>query len=156
MLTRARAVLLGAALLWMGSALLMAGCANEPAPQTEAPQTEAPAVATSDPIASGKASYDQYCMGCHGADGTGTGTLGADLASMPADLTQLQRQNEGVFPVDAVFQTIDGRQAVEAHGTREMPVWGNIWEEQDGQHVEEEVVERRINELVEYIRSIQQ
>lgn len=152
---RAGAAVFCTALLVMGSVVMMAGCAGEQAGE-QALHTEALAEAPSDPIASGKASYEQYCMGCHGADGKGTGEIGGDLAGTPADLTMLQAQNNGAFPVDAVYQTIDGRQEVEAHGTREMPVWGNIWEEQDGEHVDDEVVERRINELVEYIRSIQQ
>jgi hypothetical protein len=29
-----------------------------------------------------------------------------------------------VFPVAAVFETIDGRKSVSAHGTGEMPIWG--------------------------------
>ena len=61
-----------------------------------------------------------------------------DLATSPAD------------------QTIDGRKDVEAHGSREMPVWGNIWGEESGAPVADDVVEKRINELVEYIRSIQE
>jgi hypothetical protein len=31
----------------------------------------------------------------------------------------------GVFPFDRVYQVIDGREAVGAHGPRDMPVWGD-------------------------------
>ena len=139
------------ALLLIGGLVIMTGCVEEQTP----PAQEEPQ-ATMDPIASGKASFDRYCMGCHGADGKGTGELGTDLAMAPADLTQIKARNNGNFPVDAVFQTIDGVDDIEAHGTREMPVWGNIWEEQGGESVPRETVEKRINELVEYIRSIQE
>ena len=138
-------------LMFVGSAVMLTGCAEEQAEPTAEAETQV----TIDPIARGMASYKQFCEGCHGADGKGTGKIGADLAAAPADLTQLSARYNG-FPVDSVYQAIDGRKAVEAHGTREMPVWGNIWGEEDGEPVADEVVEMRINELVEYIRSIQE
>ena len=137
------------ALLFVGSVVMLTGCAEEQA-RPAADEQEV----TMDPIASGKVSYEQYCQGCHGADGKGTGEIGADLAGSPADLTQLTARY-GSFPVDSVYQAIDGRKDVEAHGSREMPVWGNIWGEEGGAPVADEVVGQRINELVEYIRSIQ-
>ena len=136
------------ALLFVGSVVMLTGCAEEQA------QPAAEQEVTMDPIASGKASYDQFCSSCHGADGKGHGEIEGDLATMPADLTQLTARY-GSFPVDSVYQAIDGRKDVEAHGSREMPVWGNIWGEEGGAPVADEVVEQRINELVEYIRSIQ-
>ena len=135
------AALLGVVVLLLGSVVLMAGCVETPAPH--------------DPLASGKASYEAYCESCHGVDGKGTGQLVNDLKTIPADLTGLSARNAGVFPVDRVYQAIDGRKDVEAHGTREMPVWGNIWGYDEDMPVDEEVVEQKINELVEYIRSIQ-
>ena len=32
--------------------------------------------------------------------------------------------NNGVFPTNAVYETIDGLKTIPAHGTREMPIWG--------------------------------
>ncbi len=143
-------VFLCMALLLAGSVVMLAGCAEEQAqPAAEEPQ------ASIDPIASGKASYEKFCQGCHGEDGKGTGELGTDLATAPADLTQLSARY-GSFPVDSVYQAIDGRKDVEAHGPREMPVWGNIWGEEGGEPVADDIIEKRINELVEYIRSIQE
>lgn len=43
---------------------------------------------------------------------------------MPS-LTTLRKKNGGVFPFIRVYETIDGRVKVRAHGPREMPVWGN-------------------------------
>ena len=42
----------------------------------------------------------------------------------PANLTTLSKNNGGVFPFARVYQIIDGREQVQAHGIREMPVWG--------------------------------
>src|SRR6516165_3385346 len=72
----------------------------------------------------GKAEYQSSCAACHGADGKGKGPLSGVLKSTPQDLTVLAKKNNGVFPINAVYEMIDGRKAVEAHGTREMPIWG--------------------------------
>ncbi len=134
-------------------ALMTAGCTEEQTRQVEpAPSDQQTAT---DPIASGRASYEAHCMSCHGPDGTGTGELVGDLNVLPADLTLLSSNNDGTFPLDKVIATIDGREEVRGHGTREMPVWGNIWSEEDGTPLPEDVVQQRINELVEYLRSIQ-
>ena len=36
----------------------------------------------------------------------------------------LAKSNNGVFPKDAVYEAIDGSKTIPAHGTREMPIWG--------------------------------
>lgn len=74
----------------------------------------------------GKWEFESHCAICHGRDGKGEGiephwNL---LNKAPADLTRLSQNNGGVFPFAKVCQTIDGREEVAAHGTREMPVWG--------------------------------
>jgi L-2-hydroxyglutarate oxidase LhgO len=49
-------------------------------------------------------------------------------ADMPADLTVLAKNNNGVFPLAAVYELVDGRaenKTVMAHGTRDMPIWGD-------------------------------
>lgn len=108
-----------------------------------------------DPITSGRDAYVTFCASCHGQDGKGTGPVADALTTPPADLTQIRSEHDGAFPVDSIYAYIDGRADVQAHGTREMPVWGNIWGEIDGDPVPREQVDRRIRELVEYIRSIQ-
>ena len=134
-------VLLSGATLLLGMVIVVAGCVK-----TETPY---------DPLVSGKASYEAYCQSCHG-DGHGLGQLVGDLKTLPADLTELSLRNDGIFPVEAVYQAIDGRKMIPEHGTREMPIWGNIWGYEEGAPVPQEVVDQRINELIEYIRSIQE
>ncbi len=73
----------------------------------------------------GKREYVNRCAVCHGDAGKGDGPLAAQLKTPVADLTKIQKNNNGVFPFDRIYRVIDGREAVAAHGPREMPVWGN-------------------------------
>ena len=75
-------------------------------------------------VDAGKAEYLSSCAPCHGADGKGKGPLSAKLKTKPADLTALAKKNNGVFPVSAVYEAIDGRDGIGSHGGREMPIWG--------------------------------
>jgi mono/diheme cytochrome c family protein len=56
----------------------------------------------------GRAFYDQYCVSCHGADGTGDGPAAEGLAKRPADLTRIAERNGGSFPMVKVMSQIDG------------------------------------------------
>lgn len=73
----------------------------------------------------GKREYDNNCAVCHGASGKGDGPYAGIIDSKIPDMTMLQKNNNGVFPFDRVYQTIDGRMEIKAHGTRDMPIWGN-------------------------------
>jgi mono/diheme cytochrome c family protein len=73
----------------------------------------------------GKREYVINCAVCHGDKGKGDGPLVALLKKPAADLTKLQKDNNGVFPFDRVYEVIDGRETVAAHGPREMPIWGD-------------------------------
>jgi mono/diheme cytochrome c family protein len=72
----------------------------------------------------GKREYDASCATCHGLDGRGGGSFAQMLQVSMPDLTTLAKRNGGVFPIARVYNVIDGREAVKAHGTREMPIWG--------------------------------
>ena len=75
-------------------------------------------------IDAGKAEFLSSCASCHGADGKGKGPVSEQLKVAPADLTILAKTNNGVFPANAVYETIYGSKNVAAHGTPEMPIWG--------------------------------
>ena len=93
--------------------------------KTELPKSNTPFAARwSQNIDLGEMEYLSSCAACHGLDGNGKGPLSAELKSQPADLTILAKRNDGVFPVNAIYEVIDGRKAIKAHGTREMPIWG--------------------------------
>jgi mono/diheme cytochrome c family protein len=72
----------------------------------------------------GKREYDASCASCHGLDGKGHGSFAELLQVSMPDLTTLSKRNGGVFPISRVYNVIDGREDVKAHGTREMPIWG--------------------------------
>ncbi len=90
----------------------------------------APVLGYAQDVDIGKLEYVRSCGVCHGISGKGDGPLAASLKKSPADLTQIQKHNSGVFPFDRLYQVIDGREALEAHGPRDMPVWGNEYTDQ--------------------------
>ena len=72
------------------------------------------------------------------------------------DLTRLTEKNDGTFPAERLTQVIDGRAEVAAHGSREMPVWGDLFLWPEGDSPERRAqVDRKIGELVAYIRAAQ-
>jgi mono/diheme cytochrome c family protein len=80
-------------------------------------QQSSPAVQKFD---TGKYEYGAHCAVCHGLSGKG----------------------DGIFPFKRVYETIDSGK-VSAHGTREMPIWG------------ERYVRARILALTKYISRLQ-
>jgi mono/diheme cytochrome c family protein len=77
-----------------------------------------------------KEMYGKYCASCHGLQGTGDGPVSRELRVKVPDLTVLKRNNGGTYPLDKVVSAIDGRRAVKAHGTRNMPVWGEVFRQE--------------------------
>ena len=73
----------------------------------------------------GKTEFRLRCAACHGPSGQGDGIIGQMLKVPPPDLTRISERNEGAFPFQKVYDIIDGRQAIAAHGTRDMPIWGD-------------------------------
>ena len=104
----------------------------------------------------GKTTYATYCASCHGFDGLGKGEVASTLSKKPTDLTRLTAQNDGVFPAERMQAVIDGRVEVAEHGSREMPVWGDLflWPESDSPERRAHV-ERKIGELIAYLRTLQ-
>lgn len=107
--------------------------------------------------------YAMSCAACHGTDGTGHGEFAKVLTVAPSDLTALGRNNGGVFPLEQVYQTIDGRRVVAGHGGRDMPIWGaryliGMQGEFDPQYAQadaELAVRARILSLIYYIQTLQ-
>ena len=83
-------------------------------------------------IVGGEIEYQNSCAVCHGVDGKGQGPMGSVLTVRPADLTVLSKKNSGTFPFWRTYRTIDGREEVRGHGTREMPLWGDRFRSQAG------------------------
>lgn len=105
-------------------------------------------------IESGSGLFRTYCVVCHGADAKGTGPLASSMRRKPADLTGLSARNGGSFPAEMTQKVIDGKNPVKGHGGGDMPVWGDaLSRSQDGGSPE--IVQHRIEELVNYLKSIQ-
>jgi mono/diheme cytochrome c family protein len=104
----------------------------------------------------GAAVFLRRCAVCHGEDGRGNGPAAGALRTPPADLTRIAARRGGAFPEGEIARYIDGRFAVQAHGTREMPIWGErLGERIPEAGVSEEVVRGQLTVLVEYLESIQ-
>lgn len=85
----------------------------------------APGARAQDP---GKELYLRHCGSCHGPDGRGDGIAAPLMTPRPTDLSMLAQKSDGEFPMASVLASIDGRRDVPAHGTREMPIWGERFE----------------------------
>jgi mono/diheme cytochrome c family protein len=104
----------------------------------------------------GRAYYLRYCGSCHGVEGKGDGTVSRSLKVKPADLTQLQKKNKGVFPLEKVIATIDGKTRIGAHGESKMPVWGEIFEKEASAQKEPATTSAaRVRVIAEYVSTIQ-
>jgi len=105
----------------------------------------------------GKIVYDKNCAVCHGRQAKGDGGAVSVLTVKPADLTQIAKKNGGEFPFWKVYGIIDGRNDINAHGSREMPIWGEEFRIQaSSSPTAESEVRGRILELVYYLQSIQE
>lgn len=97
----------------------------------------------------GKTAYLTLCAWCHGASARGDGPVAPHLNQKPTDLTKLAAANGGIFPSERVYDVIDGRRAIRAHGTREMPVWGMA------RRISPTLYRARIRAIVDYLAGLQ-
>lgn len=110
----------------------------------------------------GKQEFESKCAACHGLSGKGDGPQ--STVTRPADLTILAKSNGGVFPAQRVYEIIDGRREVAAHGSRTMPIWGRFFQVDvpdvpDGAagtfDFRETTVHDRIQALIDYLIRLQ-
>jgi mono/diheme cytochrome c family protein len=103
--------------------------------------------------ASGKEMFTTYCAVCHGTGGKGDGPAANALKKRPADLTQLARKNNGTFPEVHVMNFITGEDIVAAHGSRDMPIWGDLFRYLSPNS--RDVIKLRVANLADYVKSLQ-
>jgi hypothetical protein len=90
-------------------------------------------------------------------EAVGVGRDVSVLQPPPADLTRIAQRRGGHFPVAEITAYIDGRRGVRAHGSPEMPVWGERFGETlEGDALGEGVTQSYLRWLVEYLQAIQQ
>ena len=94
--------------------------------------------------------FDTYCAVCHGTGGQGNGPAAKSLTKAPADLTKLAANNKGTFPEVHVKRFIEGADEVPAHGTRDMPMWGDLFNSLD-----RNTAQIRVQALTDYIKAMQ-
>jgi mono/diheme cytochrome c family protein len=96
-----------------------------------------------------------YCASCHGAGGKGDGPVATSLRTPPADLTTIARRAGGTFPATRVESQITGTGTtlILSHGTREMPVWGPVFQALDPNSDARTRI--RITNLVSHVESLQ-
>jgi mono/diheme cytochrome c family protein len=111
----------------------------------------------------GQAEYMENCAVCHGASGKGDGPAAEALSVQPADLTLITTRYSGQFPAEQIYRIIDGRETINPHGDRDMPIWGyRYWDQAQARakdvHLDvdsQAMVHGRISALVKYLESIQ-
>ena len=114
------------------------------------------AAGTSPDVTTGRALYGRYCASCHGTAADGHGPVAPLLRQPPSDLRRLGERHGTPLPVERIARFIDGREAVAAHGPRDMPIWG----ERLGSPEPEETgapprVDPRIRAMVDYLATLQ-
>lgn len=103
------------------------------------------------PISDAPLMFNTYCAVCHGKTGIGNGPAASSLTKVPADLTKISARNGGNFPDVRVRRYIEGLDEVAAHGTRDMPMWGGLFNA-----LSRDSARLRVAALADYVKSLQQ
>lgn len=101
----------------------------------------------------GQVTYERYCVSCHGPTGKGDGPIAPHLRVPVPDLTTLAQRSGGTFPYERVVRIIGSGEIVRAHGTEDMPAWGEAFKKTKG--TDERTIEAAIRNLAQYLWSLQ-
>lgn len=114
-----------------------------------------PALCAGDDVADGHRYFVRYCASCHGTDGLGDGPVAKSLVTPPANLRKLGDKYGMPLPAHRIAELIDGRDTARAHGSHEMPVWGEkFYETGQGERGEYGIGEV-IGKIIAYLNTIQ-
>ena len=119
---------------------------------------EAPLTWQQAALTDGEELFNELCAACHGVSGKGDGPAASAMAKPVTNLTVLSSSNDSVFPFKQVEKSITGKSQVVAHGTIDMPVWGQRFEElrPDWKQFRRKALARqRIYNLTLHIESLQ-
>jgi mono/diheme cytochrome c family protein len=97
--------------------------------------------------------FRAHCAPCHGSDGKGSGPVAPALKDSLPDLTTIAQRNGGIYPEERISKIIAGDEALMAHGSREMPIWGMIFHQVENDRDYGNV---RLHNVTEYVKSLQQ
>ena len=119
---------------------------------------EAPLTWQQAALTDGEELFHELCAACHGVSGKGDGPAASAMAKPVSNLTILAANNGGAFPFKQVEKSITGKSQIVAHGTIDMPVWGQRFEElrPDWKQFRRKALARqRIYNLTLHIESLQ-
>ena len=94
--------------------------------------------------------FKNYCAACHGTEAKGNGPAAAALKKVPADLTKITARNGGKYPDVKVRRYIEGLDEVSAHGSRDMPMWGGLFNS-----LSRDTAQLRVAALSDYLKTLQ-
>ena len=114
-----------------------------------------PAQAAGDDVADGHKYFVRYCASCHGTDATGDGPVAKTLVTRPANLRKLGDKYGMPLPAHKIAEFIDGRDTPRAHGSHEMPVWGEKLYEMGAGERGEYGIGEVIGKIIAYLNTIQ-
>lgn len=113
------------------------------------------ALSADNDVSDGHRYFIHYCASCHGAEGLGDGPVAKSLNTPPANLRKLGDKYGMPLPAHRIAELIDGRDTIRAHGTRDMPVWGErLYEVGQGEEGETGIG-RVIAKIIAYLDTIQ-
>ena len=113
-----------------------------------------------DPVV-GEREYREHCAACHGLEGRGDGPIGQFLKTPAPNLALISVRNGGKYPVQKVYEIIEGSAVVAAHGSRDMPLWGDRYRRSaapitpDQASIGNEIAQYRILSLVYFLGTLQ-
>ncbi|OFW02571.1 MAG: hypothetical protein A3I61_17360 [Acidobacteria bacterium RIFCSPLOWO2_02_FULL_68_18] len=106
-------------------------------------------------LSSGRATFRQFCAPCHGPNGKGNGAVAPLLRKAPADLTQIRRRYNGIFPqadLEATLLATSRDRTPLRLGTDEL-LWGPVFQSLSATP---ESARARVVELLTYLESVQE
>ncbi len=108
------------------------------------------------PDLSGAQLFSSFCASCHGPQARGNGPVARSMKRKVPDLTRIARRHGGEFPTELVTRIVDGRELRSAHGSTDMPVWGQeFYGVRDEDPVQRARASELIDSMVAYLRSLQ-
>ena len=117
-------------------------------------------VETKNALIMGSEEYQKSCAICHGMNAKGKSEYASVLKVAPADLTQIKKNNSGIFSFSKLYRIIDGREEISSHGSRIMPIWGDRYNSENWLNMSprfsETFARGQIFELLLYLESIQE
>ena len=114
-----------------------------------------PVLSADNDVIAGHRFFVRYCASCHGNDALGDGPVAKSLATPPANLRKLGDKYGMPLPAHRIAELIDGRNTARAHGTHEMPVWGEHLYELGQGDMGETGIGDVIAKIIAYLNSIQ-